>query len=271
MGSQRGTNHVVRGALRSRVAWLFPLALALTGAARADLLTLHDGERVQGKLVARGTKRIRLQTPYGLLVIPIELVDKIVHDDGTEEVLNAPAPTPAPPAPPAPPARLRLIITGKTFWQAWDPKSGLPLDPSLRFEVRLNDEAVAAFVDAKVDPGEIAGAVVNSFGFTPDATTVALSEGAHLLPSDTKPGRILLEVDLPGRLAGDRKLRFAYQANDGSPTEPVWRDLASTSLDVTLRADAPLFVRVDQDPGRMEFSKKQMRYVDTFHLSAHVQ
>ena len=256
---------------RWSAAWVVPVAFAFCGAARAEIVTLHDGERVQGKLVARGTKRIRLQTPYGLLVIPIELVDKIVRDDGTEEVLNAPAPPPAPPTPPPPPARLRLVITGKTFWQAWDPKSGLPLDPSLRFEVRLNDEPVAAFVDAKVDPGEIPGAVVNSFGFTPDATTVALSEGAHLLPSDTKPGRILLEIDLPGRLAGDRKLRLAYQANDGSPTEPVWRDLASTALDVTLRADAPLFVRIEQDPGRMEFSKKQMRYVDTFHLTARVQ
>jgi Ca2+-transporting ATPase len=40
----------------------------MAAAARADVVVLKDGDRVRGKTVARGTKRLRLQTAYGLLI-----------------------------------------------------------------------------------------------------------------------------------------------------------------------------------------------------------
>ena len=60
---------------------------------------------ITGQVVAKGTRRVRVQTPYGLLVIPREKVDRIRKDDGTEEVLNAPAPPPPLPPRGRPPPR----------------------------------------------------------------------------------------------------------------------------------------------------------------------
>ncbi|HEY6555515.1 MAG TPA: hypothetical protein VI669_19315 [Vicinamibacteria bacterium] len=241
--------------------------------ALAELVVLRDGDRVHGKLVVRGTVRLRLQTPYGLLIIPLDKIEKIVRDDGSEESLNAPdaagaavalaAPTPPPPAA----VRLGLIITGKTFWQAWDPKS-LPQDPSLRLEVRLDEKTVAAYVDNQIDEGEIAGAVVNSFSFTPEAVTAVPGPGARVLLPETRPGRILIEVELSVENAGERKLSLAYQSNDGTPGNPAWRDLATTALVVTLTQGTPLFVKVEQDPAGMEFRRKQMRNVQNFRIAA---
>ena len=246
------------------------LLVGLAAPALAEVVVLKDGDRVRGKLVVRGTVRLRLQTPYGLLIIPLDKIEKIVNDDGTEEVLgahdpSAPAAAPTPPPPPA--VKLGVIITGKTFWQAWDPK-GVPQDPSLRLEVRLDEKPVATYVDTQIDEGEIPGAVVNAFAFTPEAMTAVAGPGARVLLPETRPGRILLEIELSAESAGERKLRLAYQSNDGSKGDPAWRDLATTSLVVTLNPQTPLFIKVEQAPGSMEFRKKQMRNVDSFRIAA---
>ena len=250
------------------VAFLGGMAVPLAG----EVVVTRDGDRVHGKLVVRGTQRLRLQTPYGLLIIPLEKIEKIVRDDGTEEVLSASGPaTPVAtaPAPPPPPAvKLGVIITGKTFWQAWDPKAGVPSDPSLRLEVRLDEKPVASYVDTQIDEGEIPGAVVNAFSFTPEAVTAVPGPDARVLLPENRPGRILLEIDLAAEIAGERKLRLAYQSNDGTKGDPAWRDLATTSLVVTLSKDSPLFVKVEQNPGGMEFRRKQMRNVETFRIAA---
>ncbi len=254
-----------------RLGTALALLVGIAGPAAAEVVVLKDGDRVHGKLVVRGTVRLRLQTAYGLLVIPLDKVEKIVRDDGTEEVLGvhdpaAPAP-PVPTPPPAPSVKLGVIITGKTFWQAWDPKNA-PRDPSLRLEVRLDEKPVAAYVDTQVDEGEIAGAVVNAFSFTPEAMTAVPGPGARLLLPETRPGRILLEIELSAERAGERKLGLAYQSNDGTQGDPAWRDLATTSLVVTLTAQTPLFLKVEQAPGDMEYRRKQMRNVETFRIAA---
>jgi hypothetical protein len=110
--------------------------------------------------------------------------------------------------------------------------------------------------------------VVNAFSFTPEAVTAVAGPEARVLPPETRPGRILLEIELPAERAGERKLGLAYQSNDGTRGEPAWRDLATTALVVTLKADTPVFVKVEQDPGGMEFRKKQMRNVETFRIAA---
>jgi len=259
--------------MRGRATLALALSLGLSTPALAEVVTLRDGDQVHGKMVARGTVRLRIQTPYGLLIIPLDKVERILHDDGTVEVLGAGAGQPAapvapPPTPPPPPVKLGIVITGKTFWQAWDPRAGVPQDPSLRLEVRLDEKPVAAFVDTQLDEGEISGAVVNAFAFTPDAMTAVPGPDARVLLPDNRPGRILLEIQLPAERAGERKLGLAYQSNDGSKGDPAWRDLATTSLVVTLKVDTPVFIKVEQDPGGMEFRRKQMRNVETFRIAA---
>ncbi len=249
---------------------LGPALLLASSPLRADVLVLVDGDRVSGKIVAQGTKRIRIQTPYGLLIVPREKIERIRKDDGTEEVLNPPPEAPSPPpAPPPPPLRLVLVITGGVFWQAWDSKAAPP-DPSLRFEVRLDEKPVAAYLDATLDP-DIPNAITNSFSFAPDTLAVLGSPNVRLAPPETRPGRILLEIDLPLQTPPPRHLRLAYQANEGTTAEPAWRDLAEASLEVDLKPDAPTLVKVEQDRGRMEFSKRRMRNVDTFKMVAHLE
>ena len=81
-------------------ATLAVLALLLAAAAaRADVVVFLNGDRVTGKVVGRITRRVRLQTPYGVLVIPVDKVDRIRRDDGSEELLSAP---PVPPPRPRP-------------------------------------------------------------------------------------------------------------------------------------------------------------------------
>jgi hypothetical protein len=239
----------------------------LAAAARAELVVLKDGDRVRGKIVVRGTKRLRLQTAYGLLIIPLDRIDKIVHDDGREELLTPPAPVPTPEPTPPPAAELALVVTGRTFWFAWDPKAP-PADPSLRLEVQVDGKTVAGYVDHLVDEGEISGALVNAFSFVPDAMTAVAGPDSRVLLPESTPGRISLEIELPADRAGDRKLRFAYQVNDDAPGDPAWRTVAETTLDVTLGVAAPLVVRLEQDMGRLEWKRKQMRNLETVRLMA---
>src|SRR5260221_9373873 len=133
--------------------WLAAGLLGLAIPVPADGSVLEAGGRVPGRGVAKGTKRVRVQTPYGLLVIPREKVERIKKDDGTEEVLNAPAPVPTPTPPPKPPVRLLLVVSGASFWQAWDPKAA-PADPSLRLLVRLHGQTLSASRAPILSPGD---------------------------------------------------------------------------------------------------------------------
>ena len=51
-------------------------------------------------------------------------------------------------------------------------------------------------------------------------------------------------------------MRIAYQASEGPAEEKAWRDLATGATDVELHGEAPTFVRVNQDRGRMAHWKK---------------
>jgi len=242
---------------------------ALLGAAlaHADVYVLTDGDRITGKTVAKTGKAFGVQTAYGRLTIPAAKVARIVHDDGKEEVVTA-VPTPEPTPTPAPPVQLILVITGKTFWYAWDKP---PADTRLRFEVRLDEETAASYIDAKLDPDQLPGATVNAFGFGPDEAVGTGAAGVTLAPAEARPGRIVLKIELPLERAGERKLRLAYQANDATAEEPAWHDLAEGGISLTLKPDAPTFVQIRQDRGRMEYSgfpKKRMRNVETFRLEA---
>jgi hypothetical protein len=130
-------------------------------------------------------------------------------------------------------------------------------------------------VDARLDPREIPGALVNFFSFGPQDNVVVPAPGVQAALPDTRPGKIMLKLDLTAEHAGRGKLRLAYQINSGSEGSPTWIDLVETVVDVDLAADRTRTIEVEQDRGKMEYSgflgifKHHMRNVETFTLSAH--
>jgi len=256
----------VRRPPRRCLALVAAAALWLPGPAlRGDVFVLRGGDRITGEPVLQGKRTFKVKTPYGTLTIPRAKVDRIVRADGTEELVNPEPVATVATLPESRRARLILIITGKTFWHAWDPKGGP--DPTLRLEVSLDEEVVATYVDAKTDP-DIPGAVVNAFSFAADDLAVVAGEEALVLPPEPRPGRIALKIDVPASEA-TRLLRVAYQAGEGPAEERAWRDLAAGSTGVELRAGSPTFIKVAQDRGRMEFSgfpRRRMKHVETFTL-----
>ena len=241
------------------------LLLALAAPAAADVVVLTNGDRVTGKIEGRATRRLRLNTPYGLLLIPREKVERVIHDDGKVEVVNAPAaapPAPLPPPPP-PPIPLALSIRGATFWQAWDPKAA-PADPTLRLEVRLDHVTIATYTDANLDPDDLPKAVVNSFVFSPERLLMRPAERVKAEAPAVSREEIRLALVLPADLAGARHLSIAYQVNDATAEQPQWRDVVSAERTITLAAGRTAGVRLRQDRGTMEYSKKKMQRVETF-------
>lgn len=243
--------------------------LLLAQGAAAEVVFLRDGDQITGQIVSRGTRRIRVQTPYGLLVIPVDKVDRIRKDDGTEERLRASA-TATVPAPLATPIRLVLDVGGNTFWQAWDPKTP-PADPSLQFVIRMDDKPVAAYVDSALDPGDLPKAVVNSFAFNPETLKLLPVPGVLLVPPQVRDGRVRLALELPAGWVGTRRIRTSYQGNEGTALEPRWRDLTGGEAVVEVRAQRANTVGVEQARGFMEFAKRQMKNVASFQMALHTE
>jgi len=253
----------VRGHLQAAI-----VALALTLAAAstsADVLHLKDGDRITGKILSRTSRAVRIQTPYGRLLIPRDKIERIERA-GDQAEAAAPAEIAPPAAPVARPLRLILVVMGKSFWHAWDSREEIP-DLALRFEVRVDEDVVATFVDPKADPDELPKAVVNTFSFGPEEVVAQPGPGARVLPPEVRPGRVVLKIDVPQVPAVSRRLRLAYQVNSGPPAKPAWHDVAEGSLTLPLKVDGPNFVQVRQDLGAMEFSgfpRRRMKKVETF-------
>jgi len=232
----------------------------------ADVVVLVNGDRITGRVVGKVTRRVRLQTPYGALVIPADKVERIRRDDGREEVLNAPpSPPPALPPPP-PPVRLLVAVSGQAFWQAWDPKAA-PADPSLRLEVRLDDRPLATYTDVNLDPEDLPKAVVNSFVFSPERLFVGAAEGITASTPELAPAEIRLSVAAPPDLAGRHRLRLAYQVNDAGSAAPSWRDVVIAEGEIVLAPGAETRVRLSQDRGTMDYVRRRMRNVETFRAT----
>jgi hypothetical protein len=239
------------------------LAVALLLAApglRGDAIVFTNGDRISGTIVAKGTKRIKLRTPYGRLEIPRTDIERLLWDDGREELLNAP------PEPKTTPD-LVVLVSGHTFWQAWNPDFA-PADPSLRLVVRLDDEEAVVYTDINLDPEDLPGALVNSFVFLSERLFVRSGEGVKASPPELVDGKIRLGLELPEALVGKRWLELAYQVNDGSSTYPDWRDMVLAGTLVELTPETPAHVRLEQDRGAMEYERKSMRQVETFRAVA---
>ena len=208
-----------------RIPWWAPalgaaLALGLLAAStQADVYILRGGDRITGEPVLEGKRSFKVKTPYGVLTIPRTKVDRVIRPDGTEQAVNpAPAASPKPvqtvaTLPPGRRARLILIITGKTFWQAWDPKAG-DQDPTLRLQVTLDEEVVATYVDAKTDP-DIPGAMVNSFSFAPEDVVFVAGRRPSCSRRSSARAASRSRSTCAAREA-PRLLRVAYQGMEGT-------------------------------------------------------
>jgi hypothetical protein len=240
------------------------LLLATTGL-DADSVVFVNGDRLSGQIVATGTRRVRLKTPYGRLEIPRTEIERLVWEDGREEIVTPPAGPP----PPKTTVDLALVVTGNTFWQAWDPKVA-PADPSLRLVVLLDDREVIAYTDVNLDPDDLPGAVVNSFVFAPERLLIAPAKGVKARLPEPGNGGIRLALELPAQLGGERQLVLAYQLNDAASSDPEWRDVVEARARVDLSPDTPVRVMLEQDRGQMEYTERKMHYVDTFRAFARV-
>jgi len=268
--------HVSRGGRAGWAAIVVALLIVPLASARADVFVLLTGDRISGKPVLNGKRAITVQTPFGRLVIPRSRIERIIRADGTEETVNqrliaAPAATPAPTASrPVPRPRLVLVIQGQTFFQAWDGKTAAKVDPSLRLELRLDEEPIASWVDAKTDP-EIKGVLLNTFSFAAEDIAAFAGRGVELAAPEVQPGRAVLKIGLATQRAR-RKLRLAYQVNDADAEHPAWRDRAEATTEVDLRPESPTIVQVRQNRGKMEFSgflRRRMKNVETFQIDLH--
>jgi hypothetical protein len=238
----------------------------LPALAAAEVIWLSNGDRLTGSIVSETKTAVRLKTAFASVLIPKTQIERLVRADGKEEVLNKterPAPSPSPSAPPAP--RLVLAVTGASFWRAWDKKNP-PADPSLRLEVRIDEEPVASWTDSRLDPEDLPGAIVNTFAFTSGDVAGAAAPGVLLASPEAQPGRVLLRLELPKVSMDRHNVRIAYEVNEGSAESPAWREVATTAIPVAFRTDAPTVVQLRQQRGEMEFTRKRMRGVETFGL-----
>lgn len=243
-------------------------------AAPPDVFFLAGGDRVSGHVTSKGRRAFVVQTPYGRLTLPRDEIARIAWGDGREEILR-PEPSPPPAVPPAPraPVTLVLAVGGRSFWYAWDRREAV--DPTLRLQLWLDEQELATYADATLDPQDLPGATVNSFSFDPADLRISVAAGIGAAPPETRPGRATLRLVLPAATEAaasrPRRLRLAYQINAGTRDEPAWRDVAGAALDVRLASGASTVVEVAQDAGRMEFSgfgRKRMKNTASFRLDA---
>ena len=96
-------------------------------------------------------------------------------------------------------------------------------------------------------------------------TAAFAGPGVELAPAEVQPGRVVLKIGLAPESAR-HKLRLAYQVNEADREHPAWRDRAQATADVELHPDTPTIVQVRQDRGRMEFSGRRMKNVETFRI-----
>jgi hypothetical protein len=246
----------------SVLALLLALPLRAATPAPADIYLLRNGDRLSGRTVFKGKRLFGVLTAYGRLNIPREQVARVQWSDGHEEVLAAVDSADA-----ALTLALVLIVTGRSFWQAWDP-SDVPADTTLRLQISVDETTIATYIDARTDPDDLPGAIVNTFHFAVEDVRVQTATGVVAAAPETRPGRIALRLRLPAAQVGEHRLRVAYQVNLGTPAAPAWHDASEAVTPVAVRYEAAAIVELAQDPGKMEFTRRHMRHVDTFRITA---
>lgn len=235
-----------------RATALLGILALLAQTASAEVFVLVNGDRITGKRLRAGKRVVLVQTDYGRLTIPRTQVVKIVHDDGTEERVNEGVAVVST-------AKLSLVVTGQSFWQAWEPKSHPNIDPSLRLEVRVDGDVVATYTDSRPDPRDMPGATVNTFSFLSGDVEAEGAPGVTVGPPEVKLGRATLRLEIPQAADAPARhvLRLTYQVNSGSAGDPVWKDVVSADGDVPLSRTTWAGVQIKQGLGRMAYSGRK--------------
>ncbi len=172
-------------------------------------------------------KRVRLQTPYGVLLIP-------ARQGGPHQARRrqrggaargaAPAPTPPPPPPSA---TLRARGDGRELLARLGPEGAPPRTRACAWSCGSTSDVLATYTDVNLDPEDLPKAIVNSFVFSPGAAVRERRPRECAAAAARARGRaeIRLEISLPAALAGEHRLRLAYQLNDAGSAAPRWRDV----------------------------------------------
>ena len=100
-----------------------------------------------------------------------------------------------------------------------------------------------------------------------------------MAPPTLAASEIRLELQVKEALTGERRLRLAYQLNEAGSAMPRWRDVVVSGATLALEVGGHTRVRVVQDRGTMEYSRKQlqlrgigqMRGVETFRATLEVE
>ncbi len=228
----------------------------------ADIVRLRNGDRITGRVLGPTTRRVQLQTPYGVLVLPRDSVARIEREDGQVEIVGT-LEAAAPSLSPQEPARLQLAISGDTFWHAWDPEFA-PADPSLRLVLQLDDAPLASYTDSTLDPEDLPNTVVNSFVFSREQLLMRTSPGVVAESPILAGDEIGLALYVPPEASGTHTLRIAYQLNEGTAAEPMWQDVVTASVDLVVNPGQTLQLYMRQSRGRMSYGRRKMENVATF-------
>ena len=126
------------------------------------------------------------------------------------------------------------------------------MDPTLRFEVSLDEETVATYSDAsRIRP------TCPRRSSTPSPSRPrwwSARAGERLPPPEARPGRVVLKIEMPVPAPGRGRLRLAYQTNEGSADRAGLAGLRGDVARVELVEDAPDLPAGQPGPRQMEFA-----------------
>ena len=100
--------------LRALLAVALMVATAAAAPA-ADVLLMRNGDRVSGRIVGETSRSIRIETPYGRLLIPRGTIERIQREGKPVEILNPPAAGASAMPTPARGVRLVVVVLGQLY------------------------------------------------------------------------------------------------------------------------------------------------------------
>ncbi|HXV59817.1 MAG TPA: hypothetical protein VEK15_03920 [Vicinamibacteria bacterium] len=259
-----------------RVTFFVGNLIVVSALARAEIVYLANGDVIHGTLVAANNTEVTLKTPYGELVIPKEVIERIDYQSAESPSEPGESPTPSVAADRLPPvggrAEIVLRITGRSFWYAFESPSDRPADTRIRLKVYAGNARACTFVDEKADTFD-GNTLYNSFTFAPeDAVLEETLDGYACSVDKTAEDTINLTLVVPpdNAASGRQLVRMVYEFNSGDRGAPLWTDLVSRSFSVEVAPSRQTLVFLEQNVDALEYSglfKKRMKNVELFQLN----
>ncbi|HSF17277.1 MAG TPA: hypothetical protein VLK65_17145 [Vicinamibacteria bacterium] len=259
-----------------RVIFFVGNLIVVSALARAEIVYLANGDVIHGTLVAANNTEVTLKTPYGELVIPKEVIERIDYEAATSPSDPGEGSTPVVDVDRPPPeggrAEIVLRITGRSFWYAFESPSDRPADTRLRLRVYAGNARACTFVDEKADTFD-GNTLYNSFTFAPeDAVLEETLDGFACRVEKSAEDTITLTLMVPpdNAASGRQLVRMVYEFNSGDRGAPLWTDLVSRSFSVEVVPSRQTLVFLEQNADALEYSglfKKRMKNVELFQLN----